>query len=365
MTGIDLRFHLRRGALDLAVDTTLPAEGLTAIFGPSGAGKSTLLRVVAGFEPTGGRIAFRGEAWENGHRFLPAHRRGAVCLFQTPRLFAHLDVAGNLAYAARRAGSLADMPAVIERFGLATLSHRRTPTLSGGEAQRVALARALLARPRLLLMDEPLSALDAARRAEILPLIEDLAQGSGLPILYVSHSLSEVARLARTVLALADGRVQAQGPTASVLADPAAAPAFGGEEPGTLVEAFWQGIDSDGIARLAFGGETLFVPGLRAEPGDRLRLLIRARDVMIAIDRPMGLSALNILPATVEAIRPLDETSADVILSAAGKPLRARLTHRSIATLALTPGKACHAVLKSVALARDEAARQRQSLNQR
>ena len=353
MRRLYLAFRLTRGTHELVVEESLPLDGLTAIFGPSGAGKSTLLRVVAGFEPTGGHVTFDGETWEDGRTFRPPHRRGAVCLFQTPRLFAHLDVAGNLAYAARRAGALDDLAALADRFGLGPLLARRATTLSGGEAQRVALARALLARPRLLLMDEPLSALDGARRAEILPLIEDLADRSGVPILYVSHSLPEVARLARSVLALADGRVRALGPTAAVLADAAAAPAFGGEEPGSLVEATWQGLDEDGLARLAVGGHVLHVPGLRAQPGERLRLLIRARDVMIALDRPEGISALNILPARVEAISPVDATSADVILAAAGTTLRARLTRRSVAGLSLVPGRACHAVLKSVALARD------------
>ncbi len=353
MKTLDLSIRLTRGTQDLLVEQSLPMDGLTAIFGPSGAGKSTLLRVIAGFEPTGGRVIFAGQVWEEGRRFMPPHRRGAVCLFQTPRLFPHLDVAGNLAYAARRAGALADLPGAIERFDLTPLLSRRTPSLSGGEAQRVALARALLARPRLLLMDEPLSALDGARRAEILPLIEDLAERSGVPILYVSHALPEVARLARTVLALAGGRVQALGPTAEVLADPAAGPAFGGEEPGSLVEAVWMGMDDDGLARLQVGDQTLIVPALRAAPGERLRLLIRARDIMIARHRPTGLSALNILPAEVLRIAELDGTSADVVLRAAGTDLRARLTRRSVAALGLRPGLGCFAVLKSVALARE------------
>lgn len=354
MRTLDLSFRLRRGAQDLLIEESLPLEGLTAIFGPSGAGKSTLLRAIAGFERTGGQITFDGETWEGPRRFVPPHRRGAGFLFQTPRLFPHLDVAGNLAYAARRAGALADLPAIIARFDLGTLLPRRTPSLSGGEAQRVALARALLARPRLLLMDEPLSALDAARRGEILPLIEDLSARAGLPILYVSHSLSEVARLSVRTLALADGRVQAHGHTADVLADAAAAPAFGGEEPGSLITARFLGTDPDGLARLALpDGTPLWIPALAARPDDPLRLLIRARDVMIARDAPQGLSALNILPARVRALRDLDATSAELTLDCAGATLRARLTRRSVADLALAEGTACHAILKSVALARD------------
>jgi molybdate transport system ATP-binding protein len=350
---LDLAFTLARPDFTLSLDRALPLDGLTAVFGPSGAGKSTLLRAISGFEATGGRIRFGAEIWEDGRHFVPPHRRRIGFVFQEPRLFAHLDVAGNLAYAARRAGTLAETEAIVTRLDLRPLLHRRTTALSGGEAQRVALGRALLSAPRLLLMDEPLSALDAARRAEILPHIERLRDEARLPILYVSHSLAEVARLASRVLALAEGRAVAFGATAEVLADAGAAPAFGGEEPGSLIETRHVGREADGLSRLTFAGGDILVPALSAAPGESVRLLVRAREVMIARTRPDGLSALNILPATVERLTGAGPASVTAELDCGGTPLRALLTRRSAAALGLAPGVCCHAILKSVALARD------------
>lgn len=353
MTGLELAFRLDRGSFRLEIDRTLPDEGLTAIFGPSGCGKSTLLRAIAGFERTGGRIAFRGETWDEGRQFVAPHLRRVGYVFQEPRLFAHLDVAGNLAYAARRAGMLGDMDGLVGRFGLGPLLARRTSQLSGGETQRVALVRALLGRPRLLLMDEPLSALDTGRRAEILPMIEELRDEGHLPILFVSHSLAEVVRLAGPMLALADGRVAGFGPVADVLSDRAAAAAFGGEDPGSLIETRHAGTEADGLSRLTFAGGSILVPALAFAPGERVRLLVRARDVMIAIGRPEGLSALNVLAARVVSLTPLDETACEVRLDCGGTVLTARITRRSAGALRLGPGSACHAILKSVALALD------------
>ena len=348
--GLDMSFRLARRGFALEVSQNLPDSGLTAIFGPSGAGKSTLLRAIAGFEPTGGRISFGDQIWEDGSRFMAPHLRRVGYVFQEPRLFAHLDVAGNLAFAARRAGALADLAPVAERFGLGTLLRQRPHQLSGGEAQRVALARAVLARPRLLLMDEPLSALDAARRSEILPLIEALRDKEGMAILYVSHALSEVVRLAGHVLTLVGGRVAGFGPTAEVLAN--AGDAFGGVDAACLIEAIHAGDAPDGLSRLTFAGGTVLVPKLDLAEGAPVRLLVQARDVMIALTPPAEMSALNVLPVTVTAITALGPADCDVRLDCAGWILRARITRRSVKALALREGVACHAVLKSVALAR-------------
>ena len=354
MTGLELSFHHRRGNFGLDVTQTLPASGLTAVFGPSGAGKSSLLRAIAGFDRTGGRISLRGEVWEDGRFFLPPHRRQVGFVFQDPRLFAHLDVAGNLLYAARRGGGVQALDQMVRDFQLEPLLRRRPAALSGGEAQRVALARALLSAPQLLLMDEPLSALDASRRAEILPHIERLRDQAGLPILYVSHALTEVVRLANHVLALADGKVVGFGPTGSLLADAEAAAAFGGEEPGSLIEAYHERTEPDGLSRLTFAGGSLLVPALTTHTiGHPLRLLVRARDVMIAHTRPEGLSALNILPARVESLHDIGPATTEVTLTCGGTPIRARITRRSVAALGLEPGVECHAILKSVALAQD------------
>jgi len=353
MAGLELSFRLDRGTFRLQIDRTLPAEGLTAIFGPSGAGKSSLLRAVAGFERTGGRIAFQGEVWEDGRRFLAPHLRRVGYVFQEPRLFAHLDVAGNLAYPARRSGMEGEVPGLVRRFGLGPLLGRRTGQLSGGEAQRVALVRALLGRPRLLLMDEPLSALDAARRAEILPLIEELRDEGRLPILFVSHAIAEVARLAERVLGLAGGQVTGFGPVAAILSDREAGAALGDEETVSLIEARHEAVEPDGLSRLAFTGGTILVPALSIAVGQDVRLLIRARDVMIATGRPEGLSALNILSARVRSLTDLGATACEVRLDCGGARLLARITQRSARALGLAPGAACHAILKSVALARD------------
>ncbi|MBS0564966.1 MAG: molybdenum ABC transporter ATP-binding protein [Proteobacteria bacterium] len=353
MAGLDLSFRLDRGTFRLEIDRTLPAEGLTAIFGPSGAGKSSLLRAVAGFERTGGRIAFQDEIWEDGRRFLAPHLRRVGYVFQEPRLFAHLDVAGNLAYAARRAGMEGESAGMVRRFGLGPLLGRRTGQLSGGEAQRVALVRALLGRPRLLLMDEPLSALDAARRAEILPLIEELRDEGRLPILFVSHAIAEVARLAERVLGLAGGRVTGFGTVAEIFSDREAGAAFGDEEAVSLIEARHEAVEADGLSRLTFAGGTILVPALPVAAGRRVRLLIRARDVMIATGRPEGLSALNILSARVRSLTDLGTAACDVRLDCGGALLLARITRRSARALGLAPGVACHAILKSVALAHD------------
>ena len=353
MPALDLHVRLSKGRFALNLDLALPTQGLTAIFGPSGAGKSTLLRIIAGFERAHGRVAFGSEVWEDAARFVPSHRRGVGFIFQRPELFAHLTVAQNLAYAARRAGGEDQMGDIVRDYGLAPLLDRRTPSLSGGEAQRVALARTLLSRPRLLLMDEPLSALDPARKAEILPHIERLRDRDGLPILYVSHSLAEVARLADRVLALAQGQVAACGPTDAVFADPASAPAFGGEEPGSLIVVRVACQEPDGLVRMEGAGGTLFAPLPQAQPGQALRLMIRARDVMIAIHRPEGISALNILPAKIMRIGPASGASTEVLLDCGGQRVRALVTNRSVSALGLCVGTDCHAILKSVALAQD------------
>ncbi|MCV2869665.1 molybdenum ABC transporter ATP-binding protein [Defluviimonas sp. WL0002] len=351
MTGLDLDIRHSRGDFSLAVQAALPASGLTAVFGPSGAGKSTLLRLVAGFERAEGRIAFGDQVWSDQGHFVPPHRRRVATVFQEPRLFAHLDVRGNLSYAARRSG--AEIAPVVRDLGLEPLLPRRTGGLSGGEAQRVALARALLTRPRLILMDEPLSALDQARRAEILPLVEGLRDRLGLPILYVSHSVGEVARLATHVLAMVQGHVASLGPAEDVFANSAAAVAFGGEEPGSLIAARVIGMTDDGLCRLGFAGGEILLPEPVGPKDAKVRVFVRARDVMIAAARPEGLSALNILPAVVHAVGQVNAASSDVILDMNGSRVRARVTHRSVRNLELSPGRACHAILKSVALARD------------
>ena len=353
MTMLDLDVHLRRGDFQLEVTQKLPTDGLTALFGPSGAGKSTLLRMIAGFERTGGQISFLGETWEDGRYFVPPHRRRIGFVFQNPGLFAHLDVARNLTYAAHRSRQLHAVASVANRLGLGPLLGRSVRELSGGEAQRVALARALLVDPKLLLMDEPLSALDAARRSEILPYIEALRDEARLPILYVSHALAEVARLANRVLVLGNGKVQAFGQTTDVLGDRAAHSFLGSDEPGSLINAVFTGNEADGLSRLSFSGGSILVPNFSATIGAKIRLFVQSRDILIARTAPEGLSALNIFAAVVKEVKDLDLGLAEVSLDVGGTILRARITRRSCGALGLKPGATCHAILKTVALTRD------------
>jgi len=354
----------RRGdfALEAAFDTP---GGVTALVGRSGAGKTTLVDAVAGLlRPDRGRITLGGRVLVDvaARIHLPARQRLVGYVFQDSRLFPHLDVAGNLDYARRFAGrgrgrggdAAARRARVIEMLGLGDLLDRAPGSLSGGQARRVAIGRALLAAPDLLLMDEPLTGLDEARREEILPYLMRLRDEAGLPILYVSHALGEVARLASHVVALEAGRVVAAGGVNDVLADTGALRAAGMRSAAAVVEAELRGHTGDGLSEVAFDGGTLLLPRLDAAPGARLRIRIDAQDVMLATARPEGLSALNILPVTVTALERVEGAGVLVRLAAGsggrGAALLARITERSATALALAPGLACHAIVKTVSL---------------
>ncbi|MGB3177106.1 MAG: molybdenum ABC transporter ATP-binding protein [Albidovulum sp.] len=351
MSILGLKIRTEHTDFNIDIDQDVPLDKVTALFGASGAGKTTILRIIAGFERGAGRITFDGEVWEDGQKFVPPHRRRVATVFQQPGLFTHLDVAGNLSYAARRSGQMSALADMVKRFDLAPLLARNPGTLSGGEAQRVALARALLTRPKLILMDEPLSALDQGRRDEILPYIEQLQNNSNTPILYVSHAIAEVARLATQVLTISGGRVTGFGPTEVMLGRHTSISSA--DERGSLIVAKVKGMTADGLCELAFDGGQLLTPEPMGEPGKTVRLFIRARDVMIAKTPPDGISALNILGAQITAITRIGPASADVTLSCGGSTLQARITQRSVAALGLAAGDACYAIVKTVALARD------------
>lgn len=349
-------------ALDVAF--TAP-PGVTALFGRSGAGKTSIANALAGIlRPEAGRIAVGGAAlFDAAARIdVPRHRRRVGYVFQEGRLFPHLDVRRNLLFGRRFSrpdpeASAAPEPVledVAALLGLEPLLSRRPGGLSGGERQRVAIGRALLSRPRVLVMDEPLASLDAARKAEILPYLERLRDQSRVPILYVSHALDEVARLATTIVALSEGRVARLGPAEAVLSDPSAFPLLGRQEAGAVLAARLVTPDcGDGLSELEAGGVRLFAPKIDAPAGAALRLRVRARDVMIAAQRPEGVSALNILPAVVAAIGEEGADAAvDVALDCAGGALLARITRRSLKTLALAPGARCFAVVKAIAASR-------------
>ena len=352
---VDIR--LTYGAFSLQVAQDFALSGATGLFGPSGSGKSTLLRVIAGLEGRArGRVALEHEIWQDERKHVPPHRRGVGYVFQDTRLFPHLSVRANLEYAFRRARGL-DGPGLDEVIGaldLGPLLARRSAQISGGEKQRVAIGRALLAAPKILLMDEPLAALDEVRKAEILPYLERLCDRSRVPILYVSHSVAEVARLAQHMVVLRNGRVLRTGPASEVLSDPEAVPMVGSREAGAVIEARIVAQHADGLTELAASAGTLFLPRIEAAIGDSLRLRIPAQDVILSRARPLGLSALNILPVVVTEVKAGEGPGAVVQLQAGSDLLLARLTQRSVAALGLKRGVAAHAVLKSVALAKSD-----------
>lgn len=352
-----LDVSVRHAFAGFTLDATFSApSGVTVLFGRSGSGKTTIVNAVAGLlMPDEGRIA-AGD-WtlldtEAGVRLRP-HRRRLGYIFQEGRLFPHLTVRQNLAYGARFAPKEApreDMGRVVELLGIGHLLDRRPGALSGGEKQRVAIGRALLSAPRLILADEPLAALDEARKAEILPYFERLRDEVNVPILYVSHSASEVARLATTVVALDAGRVVAQGAAAEVLGDPAVLPA-GAREAGAVLTVRVVRHHEDGLTELDAGGPSLFLPRVPQAPGSRLRVRIAAHDVILSRGRPEGLSALNILPGVVHEVRPGEGPGAIVAIDTTAGRVLARITRRSASSLGLAQGEEVHAVVKTVSVA--------------
>jgi molybdate transport system ATP-binding protein len=349
---ITVDVQLRRGAF--ALDAAFAAgPGLTALFGRSGSGKTTLIDLIAGLaRPDRGRIVAGGATLVDTAAgvFLPPHRRRVGVVFQDARLFPHLSVRSNLGYGrifARRPADSAGFAAVTEMLGIGHLLDRRPVGLSGGERQRVAIGRALLAKPRLLLMDEPLAALDEARKAEILPYIERLRDEAGVPVVYVSHAVAEVARLATTVIVLEAGRVAAAGSAEAILRRSDLVPVHEAEA-GALLDMVVAGADPEtGLTRLTGTAGQLLVPGLAMRPpGTRLRVRIPARDVLVATERPRGLSARNILSGQVATVTP---SGADVAveIDCNGALVAARVTAAAVRELGLTPGRPVHVIIKS------------------
>lgn len=348
---ISARYTIQRDDFELDVDVTLPMHGVTGVFGESGAGKTTLLRCIAGLEePDVGSLIVDGETWQDENRSLAAHERDIGYVFQEPRLFPHLDVRGNLEYGQRRSrrdGIALDE--AVELLGLERMLERPVTSLSGGEAQRVAMARALLRGPRFVLMDEPLASLDRSRRDEILPFLDRLHLQRKIPIIYVSHSIDEIARLCDHLLLLHDGQVAANGSLEKVLLR-ADLPGLGGAEAGAVIAARVAAVDErHELTSASFDGGELWVSGLR-KPGDKLRLRIRASDVSICRSRPEATTILNVVPAVVGEIAGESGASALVRLSLGGSEILARVTRRSISQLGLTKGDEVFAQIKSVAV---------------
>ncbi|MEQ9060654.1 MAG: molybdenum ABC transporter ATP-binding protein [Gammaproteobacteria bacterium] len=350
--------ELARADFTLAAEVTLAPHGITAVFGHSGAGKSTLLRTLAGLERAArGRIIYRGEVWQDSAAGIgvPPHRRGIGYVFQDAQLLAFLDVRGNLGYAARRAPPTANGPAfddVVAAFDLAALLGRPVRVLSGGERQRVAIARALLTRPRLLLMDEPLSANDIGRKADLLPYVRELPRRFGVPVIYVSHAMDEVAYIADRLLVLGAGRVLAHGPLDTVLERLDLGPATGRFEAGTVLNGrVVRHDDAFQLTVVALGRQTMVIPRVTAAAGDAIKLRVRARDVALAIERPRGISIRNVLDGTlIDIVEEPATAYAEVLVDVGAAHVRARLTRAAAAELALVRGCAVFALIKSVSV---------------
>lgn len=340
----------------LNADFEAPA-GITMLYGRSGAGKTTIINALAGLmTPDVGRITlddrtlFDTAAGIN----LPPHRRRVGYIFQDGRLFPHLTVRQNLLYgrwfAPRKAGT-DDTDKIVEMLGLASLLERRPSRLSGGEKQRVAIGRALLSAPDILLADEPLAALDDARKEEILPYFESLRDDFDVPILYVSHAEAEVTRLATTLVVLEQGKVIRQGAAEELLSDPSFTP-LGAGAAGVRLTARIDAQHADGITEVRAGSATLLLPRVPYAVGTEIRMRIAAQDVMIAKEKPTAISALNVLPARVSSMRQGTGPGVLVQLEAGGNRLLARITQRSAVSLNLQEGDAVFAVLKAVSVPR-------------
>ncbi len=351
---VRIKHQFETTAIDVAFEAP---KGITMLFGRSGAGKTSVVNSVAGLtQPDEGRISaddtvlYDNETGIN----LPPHRRRIGYIFQEGRLFPHLTVRQNLTYGrwfAPKTDAGADIEQVVDMLGIGALLDRRPARLSGGEKQRVAIGRALLSNPRLLLADEPLAALDDARKEEILPYFERLRDELDVPILYVSHSSAEVARLATTLVVLDNGRVLRHGDATALLSDPTLTP-FGASAAGAVLEARVTAQHDDGITEVATGGQILLLPKVPHPIGAHLRVRIEAQDVMIATEPPKSISALNVLPATVSTLRLGDGPGALVQLQAGENMLLARITRRSARLLDLREGSQVFAVLKAVSVPR-------------
>jgi molybdate transport system ATP-binding protein len=355
---LNVEIEQRLGSFELQVAFS-SIEAVTALFGRSGSGKTSIISAIAGISrPDRGRIVLNDEVLFDSESGIdvPIERRRIGYVFQEGRLFPHLTVRQNLLYGYRRheAGPrLAEPATIIGLLGLDHLMERRPAALSGGEKQRVAIGRALLANPRLLLMDEPLASLDGHRKTEILDYVELMRDSIDLPIIYVSHAVDEVLRLADQVVLVAEGRVAATGTASEVMGRPELRQLAGSFDGGTVIEGrvLEQNLDDD-ISVIGFDGGRLLVPDVAALVGESVRMRVRARDVSLALSPPAGISILNVLPGRIVAIDSPRAGAVDVLLEIGAVHLRSRITRRSALQLGLAPGTAVYAMVKGVSLDR-------------
>ncbi len=359
MESIQARFKIDWPGFALDVDLSLPGRGVTVLFGPSGCGKTTLLRSIAGLErPPKGLLRVNGEIWQDDVLWVPTHQRSLAYVFQESSLFPHLSVMGNLQYGRHRSAQTVDKPGidlsqVIDLLGIETLLSRKPDMLSGGERQRVAIARALAVNPRLLLMDEPLAALDLQRKQEILPYLEKLQQTLEIPIIYVTHAPDEVARLAQHIVVLEKGKLVASGSLTDTLTR-VDLPIRLGDDLGVIIDARVGEIDPQWhLARLDFADGVFWARDQNLQVNQAARIRIPARDVSITREKPVQTSIQNILAGRVDRCVD-DEHPGGVIVRVliGDTALLARITTRAVAELNLKPGDAVWVQVKSVALAR-------------
>jgi molybdate transport system ATP-binding protein len=352
-----LNLEIRAGFDDFTLElhSSFPARGISAVFGRSGSGKSTLLRCIAGLQPCDGRISFGDEIWLDTQAGVnvPPHRRSVGFVFQDARLFSHLDVAGNLQFASKRAPRphTISEQAVLDTLRLQNLLHRDTNGLSGGERQRVALGRTLLSQPKLLLLDEPLSALDLSRKAELLPYISSISETFAIPALFVSHAIDEVAQLAQHTLVLDDGAVQITGPTLEVLEHPDLQHITGRNESGAVLSGRVHAYDEAfQLVHIQCAGQDLVVPTLQPPASERhVNLFVRARDVSVATAIPERSSVRNVLHGKLTSISAQPDTPfAELVIDVGGQLLHARVTRAAVADLGLRENDAIYALIKSV-----------------
>ena len=356
-TPITAKFNLNYGAFKLDVDLSLPGSGVTVFFGPSGSGKTTLLRCIAGLQrPEQGVLEVNGKFWQDTERgiFIPTHKRSLGYVFQEANLFPHLSVRGNLQFGLKRIGKSisTDLTHILDLLGIRHLLDRTPDRLSGGERQRIAIARALALDPEILLMDEPLAALDFKRKQEILPYLGNLHQELNIPVLYVTHAQQEVAQLADYLVIMDDGKALASGPVAETLSR-LDVPLAQDRDASTVWQVKIAGHEAQyHLTSVGFndGGNVISLPSLVAKVGTPLRLQIFARDVSITLQEPTATSILNVLPATITGIADDDKGHTVVRLRVGSHPLLAHITQKSAGALGLHDGMSVYVQIKGTSI---------------
>lgn len=353
--GLSVAISGTNGGFPLDVAFDAPGRGVTILFGPSGSGKTSVLRAIAGLDPVAGSVRLGKTDFQSEENTLPAHRRGIGYVFQKPGLFPHMTVRQNLMYGARRRGSdpgsiATEMDTLLSLFEIGPILKRLPRHLSGGEAQRVAIGRAMMSGPDLLLMDEPLSALDRKIKDKILTALERYFARSRVPALYVTHDLSEAMRLGTHMVLIDDGRVVASGPLEELLSRMDLGPLLGRFQASSQISATVTGHDTGyHLTRLSCGGQTVSVPLISADPGDRIKLRIRVRDVSVATEAPGNISIQNILKVTIGDIRPEPQTPfAEVLTELGDNRIKARITRESADRLNLSKEMPVWLLIKSI-----------------